>query len=77
MDTFKPELWLLDVDNDFTHHTPKPGQPEKYKAIRDKAKELAILILETCPAVMETSSAYQRLNEVVFLANAAIARHGD
>lgn len=34
------------IENAFTYHAPKDGQPEKYQAIRKKAKELAYLIQE-------------------------------
>lgn len=63
------------VENDFTYHAPKPGQPERYEAIRAKAKELALLIVETTPESREQSTALTRLEECVMQANAAIARH--
>ena len=35
-----------DLEKNFTYHAPKPGQPERYGRIRDKAKELAYLITQ-------------------------------
>jgi hypothetical protein len=63
------------LKNDFTYHPPKPGQPEKYVAIREKAHELAELIQEACPESREASLALTKLDEVVMWANASIARN--
>jgi hypothetical protein len=63
------------VEHNFTYHAPKPGQPERYVALRDKAKELAILILELTPVSREQSVALTELETCVFWSNAAIARH--
>lgn len=59
----------------FTYHPPKPGQPERYTAIRDKAKELALLIFDNTPVSREQSLALTDLEQCVMWANAAIARH--
>ena len=63
------------VEGDFTYHAPKPGQPERYEQLRAKAKELALLILEQTPYCREQSLALTNLEQTVFWANAAIARH--
>lgn len=63
------------LENNFTYHAPKEGQPEKYTAIREKAKELAYLIDELCPKSRESSVAITNLETAVFWANAAIARN--
>lgn len=62
------------IDRDFTYHAPKPGQPERYAAMRAKAKELAIMVSEECPPGRERSLALTHIEETVFWANAAIAR---
>ena len=49
------------IENNFMYHTPKEGQPEKYTAIREKAKELAYLIDEQCPNSREKSLAVTNL----------------
>lgn len=64
------------MENRFTYHAPKPGQPELYQNLREHAKSLAFLILESCPRCRETSLALTQLEESIFWANAAIARHG-
>ena len=64
-----------DLERNFTYHAPKPGQPEIYTQLRDKAKELAYLITELCPASRERSAALTQLETALFWANAAIARN--
>jgi hypothetical protein len=63
------------IENNFTYHAPKEGQPQKYEALRNKAKELAYLVDELCPKSREQSLALTKLEESVFWANAAIARN--
>ena len=64
------------LDNNFTYHTPKPGQGEKYTDLRLETKALAVCILQLCPSSRERSVALTKLEEVMFWANAAIARNG-
>lgn len=62
------------IENDFVYHAPKPGQAETYAYIRDQAKQLALELTELCPLGRELSTALTKLEEVVFWANASIAR---
>ena len=62
------------IEHRFTYHKPKEGQPEMYQAIRSKAAELAYLLESSCPSGREFSLALTKLEEVVFWANASIAR---
>lgn len=64
-----------ELDVIWTYHAPKGNQPERYVDIREKAKELAALILETTPKSREQSVALTELETAVFWANAAIARN--
>lgn len=64
-----------EIAHNFTYHAPKPGQQERYVSLRDKAKELALLIVELTPASREQSVAITELETAVFWANAAIARN--
>lgn len=66
-----------DLENRFTYHAPKPGQPEKYQEIRSMALEFASLVTLQAPVSWEASLALTKIEEAVFWANAAIARHGD
>lgn len=63
------------IENAFTYHTPKEGQPEKYQAIREKAKELAYLVDTLVPDSREKSLAMTKLEEASMWANAGIARN--
>ena len=68
---------LLDrINNDFVYHAPKPGQPETYAEIRERARVLAVHLVGVVPASRELSLALTSLEEAVFWANAGIARNG-
>lgn len=62
------------IENNFSYHPPKEGQPEKYQSIRDKAKEFAYVINDLVPNSTEKSIAMTNLEQAVFWANAGIAR---
>lgn len=66
---------MYNVENNFSYHTPKEGQPEKYTAIRDKAKELAYLITDLAPDSKERDLALVKLEESIMWANSSIARN--
>ncbi|MNC41644.1 hypothetical protein D3C75_904180 [compost metagenome] len=63
------------IENNFKYHAPKEGQPAKYEAIRNKAKELAELIDEQVPNSREKALAMTNLEQAVFWANAGVARN--
>ncbi|WP_231929018.1 hypothetical protein [Brevibacillus sp. SKDU10] len=63
------------IENTFMYHSPKEGQPEKYTALREKAKQLAYLIEELCPNSREKSLAMTNLEQSIMWANASIARN--
>ena len=69
-----PQDIIARINNDFTYHAPPVETRQKFIDIREKAKELAVLIVNTTPTGREQSSALTRLEEAVFHANAAIAR---
>lgn len=62
-------------ENNFTYHAPKGDQAERYGKIREKARELAELMEESCPDSREKSLASTKLEEAVMWANASIARN--
>jgi hypothetical protein len=64
-----------DINNRFTYHAPKAGQPELYEQIREHAKRLALMLNALCPESREKSLAITHLEEAVFWANASIARN--
>ncbi len=61
------------INNTFTYHVPKMGQSERYEAIRETAREFALLINEMCPESREKSLAITTLQSAVHWANASIA----
>lgn len=72
-DTQEKPMPKLDVDNVFQYHAPHGDQPQRYIALREKAKELAVLIQTTTPESREQSVALTNLQQTVMWANAAIA----
>lgn len=64
-----------DLKNRFTYHAPKLDQPERYVKLREAAHELAKDILELTPQSREQLLALTYLEQAIFNANAAIARH--
>jgi len=68
-----PEDVRKQLENSYTYHAPKGDQPERYVLIRDKAKELAIVICENSPASREPSIGLTDLEKVVTMVNKAIA----
>jgi hypothetical protein len=77
---YHPTGALLErIETNFTYHPPKRtedehDQPSRYETIRNKGKELAILLTHNCPEGRELSLALTHLEEAVMWANAAIAR---
>jgi hypothetical protein len=66
---------IEEFDRIFTYHAPPDEEAIKaYKAIRAKAKELAMLVYELTPASREQSLSFTKIEEAVMWANAAIAR---
>ena len=63
------------INNDFTYHAPTGDKVAAHEAIRDAAREVAHLIVDVTPAGREQSLALTNLEQAVFWANAAIARH--
>ncbi len=71
----KKEEQMNDIEKRYTYHAPKEGQPEKYVAIRNLAKDLAYLVDQLCPDSREKSTSLTKLDEVMMFAIAAIARN--
>jgi hypothetical protein len=63
------------LNRDFTYHSPKEDQPERYQFLRDEASRLAINIVKLTPQSREQSLALTKLEEAIFWANASIARN--
>jgi hypothetical protein len=65
----------IQIENNFSYHSPKEGQPEVYETLRSRAKELAYLIEALVPNSREKSVAMTKLEEAIFWANAGVARN--
>lgn len=63
-----------ELQNRFTYHQPKDEDVEKYNLIRSIAWSYATTIDELVPDSREKALAITNLEEVVFWANAGIAR---
>lgn len=72
-----PSVAVIDVDleNRFTYHPPKPGQPARYEVLRQCAKSLAYVFKRECPSSKELDQAIDLLDLALMRANAAISRH--
>jgi hypothetical protein len=64
------------IEQIFTYHKPEEFQIPQFQAIRDKAKELAITIIDNTPICPEQMRAIDRLAEAVMIANQSIALNG-
>lgn len=63
------------IMNNFMYHAPKGDQAKRYEELRNKAKELAIMINTLVPDSREKSTSITKLEESVMWANAGIARN--
>ena len=66
---------LEQIEQAFTYHSPKDDQPERYHKLREKGKELALLINQFTPPSREQSLALTNLEQTIMWANASIARN--
>lgn len=62
------------IESAFTYHPPKSDQADRYIAIRDHAKEMALIAVSLCPPSRELSLAITALENAVMWMNASIAR---
>ena len=61
------------IDSIFTYHKPHGTQQDRYVAIRESAKALAVLMNDSCPESREKALALTNLQQAVMWANASIA----
>lgn len=66
------------VESDFSFHPANTDEKRSaHTNIRERSKILALYLAENLPAGREQSMALSKLEEVMFWANAAIARSSD
>lgn len=63
------------LDNNFTYHSPKGDQPQKYESIRALGRAFAEFVVKACPPSRESSLAITNIEQAVMWANASIARN--
>lgn len=63
------------IERRFSHHAPKGDQSLRYGAIRGMAANVARELAVLCPGSVELDIAVTKLEEMVFWANASIARN--
>ena len=63
----------INLEGIFTYHKPFGNQPERYVALRNKAREFAELVEASCPDSREKSLAITNIQQSIMWANAAIA----
>ena len=61
-----------EIINNFTYHTPTEKMKPKFQELRNKAKELALLINKLVPQGREQALAHTKLQESIMWANAGI-----
>lgn len=66
---------INDLNNRFTFHKATPESGALYEEIRNKAREYALWLNEVLPESREKSLAITHLEDVVYCANASVARH--
>jgi len=62
-----------EVKNWFQYHSPKGDQAERYVLIREKANDLARILICNVPPSADRTASLRKLRECVMTANAAIA----
>ena len=67
-------MFEYDVENIFSYHSPSKEDISVHENIRQTAKEFAKYLLSKVPSSRERSLALTHLEEVVFWANASLAR---
>ncbi|KKM85937.1 hypothetical protein LCGC14_1284020 [marine sediment metagenome] len=70
------DVTLENLDWVFTYHAPIEDQRERYNTIARAAKNLARVILESCPSCADRTAAIRKVREAKMTANASIATHG-
>lgn len=70
----KNEKTAEQIENNFKSHGVTAEQSEQMQQIREKAKRLAEMVNDFCPDSREKSLSLTHAEEVMFWANASIAR---
>jgi hypothetical protein len=66
---------MENIEKNFTYQRPTDDMVPKFTVLREKAKELAILIDENCIDCREKSLAITKVEEAIMWINAGIVRN--
>lgn len=61
------------LSNLFTYHAPKGDQAERYQRIRKAAEDLAAVVLDACPNVVQRDDVITKILDATNAANRTIA----
>lgn len=70
-----PLISREELEHKFKYHAPDADKAAVHEFIRHECMKLAFAINDYCPPCSETMRAIHKVEEVMFMANAAIARH--
>lgn len=70
---FDRESVIRDIENNYRYHAPTPNQILRYNALREKFKELAMLIVDYTPICPDQTVALRKLHDANMAANLTIA----
>jgi hypothetical protein len=69
-----PQFTTEELEKRFTYHPPREGQPWIYEELRSRAFDFALFLNEAVPDSREKAIALTHLDQVVWSANAGVAR---
>lgn len=67
------ELQAHQIKEWFTYHSPKEGQQERYRDIREGARQFALVIAANSQQSADQTAAFRLLRECVMTVNQGIA----
>ncbi|MDJ0404043.1 hypothetical protein QNA23_11170 [Rhodococcus erythropolis] len=65
-----------EIDNRFAYHPPTPEKVTQHETVRAECRSLAHTLVDLLPPGRDKAIALTKLEEVMYAANAAIARSG-
>lgn len=68
-------LLASEIENRVSYHPPTPEKIKKHELVRELVKDAMTKLSENLPQGREASVALTKLEEVMYWANAAIARN--
>ncbi len=73
MSDTREEILSAMIDNKFKYHAPTDNQISRYNALREKFRELALMIVDYTPICPDQTVSIRKLHEASMSVNATIA----